>query len=85
MRAIGIINALTRGGALVFEAIYLPSYRHNAYRVRSVVDPTAPMYPSEAAALQALKGQAIVDGSEICVEVGSYVNKARQHGERIYP
>jgi hypothetical protein len=86
-RAYGVVNALVRDGILVYEAIYQPSYRHNARRLDSALDLDGPCgghhYPTESAAALAIERAAERDGADVTVQAGSYPRGTRRRGEVI--
>lgn len=75
MRAHGTVNGLIREGALVFEAIYQESYRHNARRLSGNV---GEHWATEAQAISALTRQA---GGSITIQAGKYPPGTRRQGQ----
>lgn len=81
MLSYGTINVLERGGRQVFEAIYQPSYRHNARRLD--FSPDCVGWPTEASAIAALERQAERDGTSCAIQAGKYPRGTRTHGQVI--
>lgn len=81
MRAWGTVNGLIRDGVLVFEAIYQPSYRHNARRLAGGASQSPEMWVTEAAAIAALERQAEQDGNAITIQAGKYPRGTRKMGQ----
>jgi len=81
LRAYGQINALTRDGRLVFEAMYQPCYR-SVWRRIACTDRCA-HWPTEDAAIAALEHRAEIDGTGITIQAGTYPRGTRRRGDII--
>jgi hypothetical protein len=75
MNAYGTINVFSLSGNQAFEAIYQPSYRHNAQRLGS--------FDTEGGAILAIHRAADSDGTNVTIQAGKYPAGTRKRGEII--
>jgi hypothetical protein len=84
-RAYGTVNCLEREDALVFEAIYQPSYRYAARRLPGTLAPQGLLWAheNEGEAIRALERAAEVDGTSLTIQAGTYPRGTRRRDEVI--